>query len=187
MYWGTSIIYTPPPTVFLRTVATIFGPLLLVNNRELQEPRGLSGSHILCPGHINTNFFHFLISYWIMSPTVDLTFPISYMCCLLTNIKAEFQWKVWKHKLFYIKCLWISYLSQIFNFNGSSVIYLSFSKILIWTHQRQFGLNYQTTFKKQRENQTKEPALWGIKLPPPSFTGSPYPICITAFLVPFRR
>jgi hypothetical protein len=29
---------------------------------------------------------------------------------------------------------------QIFNFIGSSVIYLSLSKIPIWTHQRQFGL-----------------------------------------------
>jgi hypothetical protein len=29
---------------------------------------------------------------------------------------------------------------QIFNFIGSSVIYLSLSEISIWTHQRQFKL-----------------------------------------------
>ncbi len=29
---------------------------------------------------------------------------------------------------------------QIFNFIGSSVIYLSLSEIPIWTHQRHFGL-----------------------------------------------
>ncbi len=57
---------------------------------------------------------------------------------------AEFQWKVWKHKLFYTKCLWISYFFQIFYFIGSSVIYLSLSKIPIWTHQRQFGLRNLT-------------------------------------------
>ncbi len=48
--------------------------------------------------------------------------------------------KVWKDKLFYSKCLWISYFFQIFNFIGSSVIFLSRSEIPIWTHQRQFGL-----------------------------------------------
>ncbi len=55
---------------------------------------------------------------------------------------AEFQWKVWKHKLFYTKCLWISYFFQIFIFIGSSVICLSLSEIPIWTHQREFGLNF---------------------------------------------
>ncbi len=54
---------------------------------------------------------------------------------------AEFQWKVWKHKLFYTICLWISYFFQIFTFIGSSVICLSLSEIPIWTHQREFGLN----------------------------------------------
>ncbi len=54
---------------------------------------------------------------------------------------AEFQWKVWKHKLFYTKCLWISYFFQIFTFSGSSVICLSLSEIPIWTHQREFGLS----------------------------------------------
>ena len=37
--------------------------------------------------------------------------------------------KVWKHKLFYTKFLWISYFFQIFTFIGSSVIYLSLSEI----------------------------------------------------------
>ncbi len=53
---------------------------------------------------------------------------------------AEFQWKIWKHKLFYTKCLWISYFFQIFTFIGSSVICLSLSEIPIWTHQREFEL-----------------------------------------------
>jgi hypothetical protein len=43
--------------------------------------------------------------------------------------------------ILHTKCLWISYFFQIFNFIGSSVIYLSMSEIPIWTHQRQFGLN----------------------------------------------
>ncbi len=54
---------------------------------------------------------------------------------------AEFQWKVWKHKLFYTECLWISYFFQIFTFIGSSLICLSLSEIPIWTHQREFGLS----------------------------------------------
>jgi hypothetical protein len=37
--------------------------------------------------------------------------------------------------------LGISYFFQIFNFTGSSVIYLSLSEIPKWTHQRQFGLS----------------------------------------------
>jgi hypothetical protein len=45
-----------------------------------------------------------------------------------------------KHKLFYTKCLWISYFFQIFTYIGSSVICLSLSEIPIWTHQREFGL-----------------------------------------------
>jgi hypothetical protein len=38
------------------------------------------------------------------------------------------------------QCLWVSYFFQIFNFIGSSVIFLSLSEIPIWTDQRQFGL-----------------------------------------------
>jgi hypothetical protein len=32
----------------------------------------------------------------------------------------------------HIKCLWMSIFFQIFYFNGSSVIYLYFSEILVW-------------------------------------------------------
>ncbi len=53
----------------------------------------------------------FGFSDWIMSPSVDLTFSVSYTFSLQNNIM------------------------------GSSVIYLSLSEIpIIWTHQRQFGL-----------------------------------------------
>ncbi len=38
--------------------------------------------------------------------------------------------------------MWISYFFQMFNFSGSSVIYLSLREIPIWTHQRQFGLRF---------------------------------------------
>jgi hypothetical protein len=58
---------------------------------------------------------------------------------------ASKQFNVWismksmKRLLFYSKCFYISFF-QIFNFLGSSVIFLSLSEIPIWTHQRQFGL-----------------------------------------------
>ncbi len=61
----------------------------------------------------------FGFSYCIMSPSVGLTFPVLYTFCLLNNIMAEFQWKVWKHKLFYGKCLWIS---DFFKFLPSLVL-----------------------------------------------------------------
>ena len=47
--------------------------------------------------------------------------------------------KSMKRPLFYSKCFYISFF-QIFNFLGSSVIFLSLSEIPIWTHQRQFVL-----------------------------------------------
>ncbi len=53
---------------------------------------------------------------------------------------AEFQWKVWKDKLFFSKCLWISYFFLNFYLHWFSVICLSLSEIPIWTHQREFGL-----------------------------------------------
>ncbi len=39
------------------------------------------------------------------------------------------------------------FFSQIFNFIGSSVIYLSLSEIPIWTHQSQFGLSKQESVR----------------------------------------
>ncbi len=50
------------------------------------------------------------------SPPVGLTIPVSNTFCLLNNITAEFQWKVWKDKFFFSKCLWISNFFQIFIF-----------------------------------------------------------------------
>jgi hypothetical protein len=47
-----------------------------------------------------------------------------------------------KDKLFFLQEIIVDWLLfQIFNFIGSSVIYLSLSEIPIWTHQRHFGLN----------------------------------------------
>ena len=99
--------------------------------------RGLSGSQA---EPVNTTFWHFLISHWMMSPSVGLTFPVSYKIRLLNNIKAEFQPKVWTHKLFYCECLWIRYIFQIFNLNCYSVIQLYLSKIPIRTRQWQLRL-----------------------------------------------
>ncbi len=44
--------------------------------------RGVSAPHIQWTGPIHTKFYNFLIPYKVMSPSEDLTFPVSYTFCL---------------------------------------------------------------------------------------------------------
>jgi hypothetical protein len=53
--------------------------------------RVLSGSHIQKARPINAKFG---FSHWMKSPSVGLTFPVSYTLCLYNNIMAEFLRKV---------------------------------------------------------------------------------------------
>jgi hypothetical protein len=97
--------------------------------------RGVRGSHTQWPGPLSLDDEPIRGSHFT---------SVLHILPLNSIMVAEFQWKVRKHKLFYTKCLWIIYFFQIFYFIGSSVIYLSLSKIPIWTHQRQSGLRNLT-------------------------------------------
>ncbi len=134
--------YPPPthPLFFSRKLSENIWPSPIGRQPGIARDEGLSRFSYPVSSAYKCKILKFGFSYWIMSPTVGLTFPVSYTFFIQNNIMAEFQWKVWKHKLFYTKCLWISNFFLIFTFIGSSVIYLSLSKIPIWTHQRQFGL-----------------------------------------------
>ncbi len=46
--------------------------------------RGVSAPHIQLTGPILTIFYNFLISYQVMSPSEDLSFPVSYTFCSKT-------------------------------------------------------------------------------------------------------
>jgi len=75
-----------------------------------------------------------------MSPSEDLTFPVSYTFCLQNSIMADFH-KKYKNKNYSIlNACGLAIFFQIFTFIGSSVICHSLSEIPIWTHQREFGL-----------------------------------------------
>ncbi len=153
----------PPlhPPVFLSKVTRILGPLLSVDGRALREPAthfywstggenqqlasicrqpnnwGVSADLIpSVQGLYMPNFFIFLFltGKWSHFSSFLHILP-------LKQYKGWISIKVWKQKLFYTKCLWISNFFQNFTFIGSSVICLSLSEIPIWTHQRQFGLN----------------------------------------------
>jgi hypothetical protein len=137
--WGARLIHTLPATVFLRKLVREYSVRSYWSVAEPCERWGARVVLISVSMAYKYKILKFGFSDWIMSPSVGLTFPVSYTFCCYNNIMAEFQWKVWKDKLFYEECLWISFF-QIFNFSGFSVIYLSLTEIPIWTHQRQYGM-----------------------------------------------
>ncbi len=99
----------PPPTVFLRKVVREYSARTYWSTAEHCKRRGALAFSYLVSRAYKCKILKFGFSYWIMSPLVGLTLPVSYTFCLLNNIMVEFQGKVWKHKLSYSKCVWSSY------------------------------------------------------------------------------
>ncbi len=132
--------------------AAAVDPLLLVDRRREPAARFHFGDRRIIDGSERISYpvsracIRKILKFWFLlldNEPISVSHFSSFLHILSqNNIMAEFQWLVRKHKLFYSKCLWISYFffPQIFNFIGSSVIYLFLGEIPIRTHQQQFGL-----------------------------------------------
>jgi hypothetical protein len=78
------VLYSPSQfsLEFSVRVAKTDGQLLLVDGKEDDSDKGPMQYSSPVSGDSKFLFLHFLISYWVISPSVGLTLPVSYTIIL---------------------------------------------------------------------------------------------------------